>query len=260
MKRLNLFKSLINNLETKKVKDYFKFIGTGNPMADILIIGKEASISKEKQPNQYKTEIANNFSVWKKMIEKNDFNQDKIPYLKNIEYQSPLYPYKGQVLQINNGKNGGTSRTWMTYQKLYNRIYNKKENHNIDFHNDVFINATPSPNTANADTQTIDFRKNEILSSDFIKNFPVIILAGTGYFNTLKDGAENLNEIEEIFEVRFHQKKLAENKVRQPYWIHWNMDKTRLLINTYQLSIGIADILLDEIAKEINHSGLLNKI
>lgn len=262
MKRLRKFELLLNDLDKKTEEDYFKYIGTGKPTADILIIGKEASISKQEKPNQYKSEVAKNFYDWKKIIENGDFDQKRIPYPESVEYQTPLYPYKGQLLKIDNGSNKGTSRTWFTYQKLYNRIYNKNDNHKIDFHEGIFItevNANPSRKTASADTDTVEFRKQSILSSQFVKDFPIVILAGVGYFDTIKQRTEDINEVEKIFGVRFQEQKLADGKDHQPYWIHWNHDKTRLLINTYQLSMGIADKLLDEIAEEIKKSGLLNK-
>jgi hypothetical protein len=145
MKRKKLFNNLLNELDVSNLDDIYKYVGTGNPFADILIIGKEASISKEDKPNQYENEIANNFSGWKEM---EDYDQAKIMEQSPIAYQTPLYPYKGQVLKIDNGTNNGTSRTWLTYQKLYNRIFNKNGNQNIDFHEDVFItevNPNPSP-------------------------------------------------------------------------------------------------------------------
>ena len=71
---------------------------------------------------------------------------------------------------------------------------------------------------------------------------------------------KNKNEIEEIFEVKFSERKNAGNKPSQPYWIHWNEEKTKLLINTYQLSIGVSDVLLREIATEIRNSNLIKVV
>lgn len=60
--------------------------------------------------------------------------------------------------------------------------------------------------------------------------------------------------------MEFTEKKYGnfENK-SQPYWIHWNKERTKIVINTYQLSIAIADSLLKNIAIEIQNSKLLNK-
>lgn len=254
MKRKELFQNLLNNLNEQSNEDFYKYIGTGNPNADILIIGKEVAIDEEKHKAQSDTEIANNFNDWYKIKEGN-LDPKKVAYDQHtIQYNSPLYPYRGQVLKYDNSQNGGTSHTWYNYQKLYNRIYNKNNNHNIDFHEGVFlteVNASPSPNTKNADKETIQFRKDYILSSEFIKDFPVIIIAGVGYFDTIKNSPDQLNEIENIFDVRFREEKLAEGNDSQPYWIHRNEENKhpRLLINTYQLSMGVSDALLDEMAE-----------
>ena len=75
--------------------------------------------------------------------------------------------------------------------------------------------------------------------------------------------SEGKNEIEDIFGVTFSEKKNAtkndnlETVGKQPYWIHWSEDKTKLVINTYQLSMGISDDLLKELANEIKNSNLL---
>ena len=168
---------------------------------------------------------------------------------------SPIFPYRGQQFKIDNRKNGGTSRTWYNYQKLYNLIYGKIDNHNIDFHEGVFItevNSSPSLKTKDADTSSIEFRKKALLTSEFFQNFPVVIISGLGYFEISK----NRNEIEEIFGVKFTHKLIASNKDSQAYWIHEGVNPPKLLINTRQLSIGVSDALLEGIAKEIRDSGL----
>jgi hypothetical protein len=248
-----LFKELLNSLieEHVSIKDEYKYIGTGNPLSEILIIGKEAAISIEK--DQYRYEIAENFNFWKD-------NENNITGLIKGESNiySPIYPYKGQILKKDNGNNWGTSTTWMNYQKLYNYIFETEENKKINFHEHSFItevNSTPSKKTEEADTSSIKFRKKHLLSSNYIQNFPIVIISGVGYFNI----TENENELENIFNVKYHEKRFAGNKQSQPYWIHWNKEKTKLVINTYQLSISIADDLLREVAEIIRDSGLLKQ-
>jgi hypothetical protein len=251
MKRIEKFKPLIEKLDNSHESDLFKYLGTGNPNADILIIGKEAALDPDSQ--QQKLEIESNFQQWKDIKRKDDFDQSKIP---ERGYYSPLYPYKRQVLRIDDGKNWGTSRTWYNYQKLYNLIYGKTGNTKIDFHEGVFIteaNAGTSKKTKNADTSSLCFRKEHILKSDFILSFPVIIIAGVGYFEV----SNTKNEVEKIFKVKFKEKCFANGNEKQPYWIHWNADRTRLLINTYQLSMAISDDLLEEVANVVRESGLI---
>ena len=248
------FKELLTSLkkEHASIKDEYKYIGTGNPLSEILIIGKEAALSIEE--DQYRYEIAENFNFWN-----NNDNYDVQIVEKKSNTYSPLYPYRGQVLKKDNGNNWGTSTTWMNYQKLYNYIFDIEENNKINFHEQTFItevNSTPSKKTIDANTSSIEFRKKHLLASQYIQNFPIVIISGVGYFNVTKEE----NELEEIFGVTFYEKRFAGNKQSQPYWIHWNDDKTKLVINTYQLSISIADNLLRDIAEIIRNSKLLNNL
>jgi hypothetical protein len=244
------FKNLIDLLDKECSKDHsnYKYIGTGNPDADILIIGKEASISKE-QGDQLNQEFKSNFEHWKTIVKTGDFDQSKIKDCDCV-YRTPLYPYKGQLLKINNGNNSGTSRTWYNYQKLINEIFNTPKNEKIDFHEKVFItetNSTPCKRTKNADTLSIEFRKDKFLRSEFFQSFPIVILAGLGYYEI----DENNNEVETVYGVKFTEKRLAGGKESQPYWIHYSKDPKKILINTRQLSINVSDALLQEVALAI---------
>lgn len=250
--RKELFKNLLAELNSNSSVEEYKYIGTGNPLSSILIIGKEAAIQKGNE--QYDREILKNFEFWNSVENYDSENVQE----NNLHTYSPLYPYKGQILRKDNGINRGTSVTWMKYQKLINLIFDSKHNIKIDFHEKSFItevNSTPSKITAIADTDSIAFRKKHILSSNYFKSFPIVIISGVGYF----ENGNGINEIEKIFDVQFCEKKFAiEETQKQPYWIHWNKDKSKLLINTYQLSIGIADTLLTKIAEEIKRSNLLS--
>jgi len=254
MNKLHHFKLLLDqlDLECPHGHEDYKYIGTGNPNANILIIGKEASISKE-HGDQFTREVKSNFEQWKEMT---DFDQSKIKE-RDWANHTPLYPYKGQLLKIDKNGNLGTSRTWLNYQKLANLIFDKPENDKIDFHEKVFItevNSTPSPKTVNADISSIGFRKKTLFKSAFIKDFPVIIIAGLGYFEI----NSTQNEIMNIFGLNSVEKRCALNKKTQPYWIHYSEENKKLLINTRQLSINVSDALLKEISEVVRNSGLIN--
>lgn len=100
----------------KAAKDINFYIGTGNPQAKILIIGKEAAINKldNKGKLQYTREFENNISDWERDKEK---NPSQIANWDLTNY-SPLYPYKGQQFKVDQNENGGTSRTWYNYQNF----------------------------------------------------------------------------------------------------------------------------------------------
>lgn len=246
--RIKLLRNLLEDLRHKhpSISDEWKYIGTGNPLADILIIGKEASISMENNAEQYQNEIINNYPFW---YDQHNFDQNLIP--SNIYSHNPLYPYKGQQLKRDNKQNGGTSTTWMNYQKLINNIHGLENNQVINFHKYAFItevNSTPSKKTKDAKTDSIPFRKEHVLSSGFFNDFPIIIVAGVRYF---RHGV-GFNELGSIFKVHFELPEhfAGENK-KQPYWIHWNDPRTKLLINTYQMSQGISTELLKKVAEVV---------
>lgn len=251
MNKLDHFNELLKLLEKNEeclIHPEYKYIGTGNPNAKILIVGKETAIASDsKERNELEMEM--NFNQWKDMDRRNAFNQSKINERDWANY-TPLYPYKGQLLKIYNGNNCGTSRTWYNYQKLINRVFNTPENEKIDFHEKVFItetNSTPSRKTQNADISSIGFRKDSLLRSEFFQSFPVVILAGVGYYMI----DEKINEVESIYGVKFAEKRLAGGKKSQPYWIHYCDNPKKILVNTRQLSINVSDALLQEVASTI---------
>ncbi len=236
------------------------YIGTGNPNAKILIIGKECAVDLEKNPEQYEREIKGNLINWKTNIE----NPNQIIENRTI---NPLFPYKGQKFTIYNEKRkrgiGGTSDTWYKYQKLYNRILTPNTT-NIIFHDSFFItelNANPSSYSKDQNPETrktsIKERVNIFFNSDFIQNFQIIILATSHYTK------EHEIDICKLFKVEFQNPtKHADKNSRQWYNIHKNIkgEKAKLLIHTKQLSMAITDILLDEIAIEVKSFSKKNKI
>lgn len=137
------FKELVR--ENNKVK----FIGYGNPDANILIIGKECAIDpKHDKDNIYELVITKNREQWLSIInDTNKQNPDNIPYWFSTypteEKFSPLYPFKGQLFtQKKKIENKGTNTTWYNYQKLIDRINNhsgRTKADEIDFLKHCFI-------------------------------------------------------------------------------------------------------------------------
>ena len=168
MDRKNLLSELLNSIEKKENKE-FRYIGTGNPDADILIIGKETSVHDNE--DQYNRETLNNYSDWQELV-KNYQSIDKT--ILNSHSYSPFYPYKGQLFKIDNGNNRGTSRTWYNYQKLINLICKKNENKDIDFHEHIYDIDELDPDEYH-DEQIIDWLKeNSNLEFDLSASIPFI--------------------------------------------------------------------------------------
>lgn len=210
------------------------YIGTGNPNSKILIIGKESAI--ETDDLQSFEWYRNNAKDWKKHIENKT--------CEVLEY----YVDEKHPLRKSWGKN-----TWSKYQKLSDYILEKEsENFKVDFLNHIFtseINDSPSKTTSKANKTKISSRKEILKTSEFIQNFPVILLACSNYITN----NENNREINDIFEVEYIGDEIGRKFYSSGNWyfLHYNKDKTKLVIHTRQLSTNVNNELLKDLAKII---------
>ena len=144
-----------------------KFIGYGNPDADILIIGQEAADDKESK--NYKEFYAPNQSQWKVTIENNCLPQTV--YEEPYEFPKfvPSFPFKTQKATIRSDR-GNSGATWYWYQRLHDQIYPdaKDPNGNINFFERIFItelNGEPRKNHKD---------KQENIKSQIAKRFDIM--------------------------------------------------------------------------------------
>lgn len=261
MKYSQFFKDIVNDGK-------YCYLGHGNPNAKILIIGKEPRIdtSDPSKEEQLERDILNNRKQWL-----NNLNDDTISYdtLKDSvnahENYNPLYPYKGQKCQVRTEKDGkvrgdaGTARTWVVYQKLFDCIaygesFRKDKNALIDFHKYVFSSdfsnkaATYSHNTDKTQTQQSIENRNEMFKHKFFQQFPIVIVAAGHYPKNY-----DIN-LEKIFNVKWE----GYDKEKQFINVHFNSDRTKILIHTRQLSYfsytllkGISQIVREFIEKDL---------
>lgn len=243
------------------------FLGTGNPNARILILGKEAAIDKEKSASQYEQEYLKNNTDWELNYATNKqfsdidnwFIQDRLPVFNT------LYPYKGQKNKVERhdkiGKiisgNGGTSKTWYNYQKIIDNIYfNDVSGELINFHEHAFCSEL-NQETGNYSkdipkikrAESIQLRK-ELFATPFFKKFPITIVAVGHYVRDFDLDLQN------IFEIKYHEKiskELSEGLNKEYINIHYdNLDKpTKLLIHTNQLSM-VSNELVNRLGKICN--------
>lgn len=231
------FEEFVNNGVSKY------FIGTGNPNANILFIGKESAISEDNLES--KKWYNKNASDWKSHIKNNTCEILSYPIPKEHIFRK----------EKSWGKN-----TWSKYQQLSDFIFSKdKKPYYIDFLENVFtteINDSPNKNTNTANKSSLNERKLLFKESKFIQNFPVIVLACSDY---IKNNDE-IREIDEIFGV--HYRDEYEKKIYTKsnwFYSHYNEEKTKLVIHTRQLSTNVMSDLLEEMGKVIrNHLISLN--
>ena len=232
MDRSELFTRFVNVCDKEN-----QWVGQGNPLSDILIVGKEPAIQSD---------------------------DDKKDIRDNIRWNlNGLESGKYHVVQVKRSDCKG-GHTWQKYQTLIDYIYKGElsNSETLDFESRVLTteaNNTVSKRTFNAKKAFEERKKMFILSEcDFIRNFPVTILACGNYYTN----NDKIREIDTIYDVTFDVEggeRVMFSHKGKPYkfWIHHNADRSRLLIHTRQLSTDIPNDFLEAIAKEIKmHLGL----
>ena len=90
------------------------FVGYGNPNGKVLVIGKEAVHIGKEVPN-YGSE-------------------------RPISHENPLYAYLNQYNSWDKSKKGETSRTYLSYKKVYEQLFLQGEKlEKINFQKEFFI-------------------------------------------------------------------------------------------------------------------------
>jgi len=259
----NEFKEALKFAEKENI-----YLGSGNPNGKILMIGKEHYFDHKEEINSdafyeeilqfRKNDIENNLNSWKNNIETAfipEWNPNlNIEIINNNSFTIHWNQKNKNNRIINNQGNGGTSNTYINYQKIYQNIFSERVKEvNINFQKEFFLselNDLPSKKSFNLiklnefRNQFINKRK-DLFKKDFFKSFPVVIIAAGHYPVDF-----NFN-IEEIFDVKW----IGETtKVGNAWYnIHFNEDKTRILIHTRQLSTSVSNDLIEAISVKISN-------
>lgn len=211
------------------------FIGTGNPNASILMIGKESAIGP--------TDILGLEWYHRNAI---DWNE----HISNNTCETLEYP----VLNDNHLYKNWGKNTWSKYQKLNYYIFPRDTKpYYVDFLKTMFtteLNDSPNKKTANAKKSSLNNRKELFKNSEFIQQFPVVILACSNY---LKNN-DFIREIDDIFQVTYDGDETGKYIFSKGNWlcIHHNQDKSKIVIHTRQLSANVDDELLKKMGEIIN--------
>ena len=212
MDREVLFEEFINECEKNN-----QICGQGNPNADILIIGKESTDTRE------------------------DALYRNIERCRNKMERDALRP-----IDPNN-------KTWANYQNLFDNIYCRKSEFidKWDFEKYAFTTELSSIPRKNSNyTEAKPYIKDRLRffeASEFIKSFPVVILACGGYIkNNYK-----VREIDDTFHV-VYCKEYGSKESRNRFWTHIDKkDPRKLVIHTRQFSNGISKDLVKQMAEVI---------
>ena len=232
-----LFKDTLNCFE-----DY-DTIGLGNPNSKILFIGKEAGI--EIHTNEDMQQI-----------------KEKLKELHGsaLQWKSKKYDYLNNPKELKE-----LSDTWQNYQQIFGNIFeDEKSSQQATFLKRVFtteMSNYPSKTTDNAKKnpyfkEELIKRKNTFFKTDFIQGFPVVVLACSDYLVNNK----KTREIDSIFGVKYSG-EFKNYSIGNWLYIHYNEDKSKLVIHTRQLSANVNNELLTDIGIIIkNHLIKINII
>lgn len=244
------FKDLI--LNSGKSDNFY--VGTGCPNSSILLVGKEAAIGCNNAfEKQNKLNYLNNLSDWKYNVKNNvhtvvkDWNYNEY-LLDSDATNNPLFSFKG--VKIMDHKEG---QTWRKYQKLHDVIMHggfiNNNNRSYDFQKNFFITEmsdNPVRTTRKAKKQDkflskLQNRKISFFTSNFIMDFPIVILACGDYIWNYGDGTTRqiLNIFGADFTYCFETKS---TKKPQRFYVHKNKEneKPKMVIHTNQLSGSVA--------------------
>lgn len=238
------------------------FLGYGNPNGKILMIGKEHYFNHKNEidTNAFYDEIIScrendidkNTNSWLKNIEEN-FKYDWNVNLKDgLDDSNPLNAWWNQKNKQNKNNNGGTSNTYLHYQKIYQNIFlDGLKEENINFQKEFFLselNDLPSKKSFNLkklnDLRSRFINKRKALfEKEFFESFPVTIIAA-GHYPEKHDF-----DIEKIFKVNWIGETTKVDK--SWYNLHYSDDKKRLLIHTRQLSTSVSNKLIESLSDTI---------
>ena len=245
MDREKLFKEFL-----EECKKNSQICGAGNPYAQILLVGQE---HRSDEPIKSEKE-------WQGYLEKN---------YRYCEIENPWIDENSELWR----KYQNSTPTWNSYQRLIEKVFQERKKRVLqgdkDFEFDAFTTelnneAKPSSRVKGKEereklTERIEVRLKLFKHSDFIKSFPVIILACGGYIRN----DDKVREIDDTFHVTFS--KRYDYSTGNWFCTHYDdMNPKHLVIHTRQLSNGVSYKMIDEMAsvirEHLDHQKILGKI
>lgn len=256
---MNVPKSFVDLVYSNSAGE--NYIGMGNPNARILIIGREPAHDvnnpnpniSEKAKKEQERDQALNKRNWKNSIETKPLQGVEID--GRLQICDPRRPFPNQkcLKQDKKKDNGGTSQTWIKYQKLVDLILGREyergymlrpvDFHDFCFHTDISSASAKSQPTTNKEAKklSVEKRSEELFGKDFFKQFPIIIFA---IGKDLGDGKNQYVPLDWCEKILGFPRKEVEEKIftddngKKLGWVQVNRDKKnyRILLHTYCLS------------------------
>lgn len=233
------FEALINFCRSNFNDDKF-IIGSGNPNSNIMFVGQEPSGDAND---------TNTLEHFENLIK----NSQTDLWIRKREHERTYCETTGQ---IEPSYWHCHSALWHRYQELYDLIlygHSRPHNEEMDFEASVFcseMNGKYSKRHANADTHTLAQRKKSFFSHPFFNRFKVIVLACGHCIENIPEKWE----INEIFKVKIgpqNENPPLGAPIRDNFWVHYNEDRSRIVIHTTNLSGPLISSLVPGIAHTI---------
>ena len=204
-----LNKSMDNRIELLKALTKSEscpdFIGFGNPLSNILVIGKECGKIDGDRISEIMDElfVQQNSMRWKEYLSKDShprFNWlDDVPFDQMVERFDPSFAYWGQQNHCNRRSKRnpdkpltGTSRTWYFYQMLIDLVFSRQKGKTdlLDFQDFCFITELSDISKAMSyigDSKTteksIRHRIDSAFTAPFFQSFPIVFAPCEGYLS-----------------------------------------------------------------------------
>lgn len=217
--------------DTNDIKELLNsyFIGYGNPLSDILIIGKELGFEVSNKDQVINESLENTFH-W------HSINSGEI--LDVHHFKSPVRPYGGIQGDFHSG------HTWRLYHKFIEKtgIEIKNDQSFLDYCFLTEFNYAPSQYSPGG--VEIDPRRKDLLMHDYFKTFPKVLLTYRAYDKV----KANQGLTEQLFDVYFQKMGKCGN---QTYLLYKSHDNERTVVLTNQLSgsAGWSDKELNNLAE-----------
>jgi len=242
------------------------YLGLGNPDAKILIVGKEIGYGheKNKKPSSEIIEADSNKLARKNWKEWVDILLEPQKTLSRLDEH-----IKDRHKIFKNEKDEKEYKhmpTWVSYQKIVNgingikdiKIDRKQLQYEDFFLKHCFITEysqlrLPNSNYLGKNNEIKENSINErkcVFEQDFFKNFPIVIMACGDYVT--EKFIENVLGVKKDFGVNWKDKDKSD-LLKGNWYDVYNNEHHKILIHTRQLSTGVSNKLLSEIAELCKH-------
>lgn len=255
--RVKHFEEFIN-----KCRERNQWCGIGNPFSKILLVGQELYVPKDTKYDLNQI-LDENYKYCEGLLNNNDL--------------SIFIKPRGKEEAGNFKKN----TTWCNYQTLISKIRGAKSSVDgmLDFEQFAFTTELSSiPKTSSKFTDSrekalvlgrVSERLKLFSESNFIKSFPVVILACGGYIKNKGEGAER--QIDNAFKVKYGNMngepygEYTNESKKKWFYTHYSTDpqKFRLVIHTGQVSQydgklwGVMASIINEHLNHLQNLGLI---